>query len=640
MKFREYFALPAIVALVALLMLPMTTGPALSQADPAVDFNVPVQQQYAEWPAPELLHKNYWYPWSQWSFQRAALFGKPVFLFVDSRWNLNAHRVRTQLLGDVAVQERLNRGYITVYVDSDERPDIADRYQTGTMPIMSLLLPSGNPIITNTTPTGEGMPIAIGAVDRERMLFLLEQGNIFFDQQGEVLLRAGQEWAGKMQPDDPVAGNLDTEASDRMFLWIDANWDRSDGGFGLAPKFVIPGLPEYARLRKARYMPALDELISNYLPGILAGPLHDPVHGGIHRMAAGPDWSEIQYEKLLDRNATFLHQTTLAVLDDPSAANRNAAEGAARFILETLQAPEGGFYLGQTADFESDDGGGYWNDPERKDNKPETDRVLLSALNAQAGAALVRAGIVLNRPEMVSAGRRALDRVLKEGYRTNRGVRHMLDSAISEQVFMETQAAVAFFFLDAYQTTGDQRYRQAARNLVEYCINNFRLSGEKRFRDHLPSPNPIGLLHIRRIPFRANIQLARAMLRLGHLGADDQYFLEAEDLLAEYAGALESFRVHGVIAGLAVEEALARPVIVTLHGDPSSPRVEALRRAIVRSSAAWVLIAHTDREQDRPWPEPQAVVENGDGPVKTGEPEELVRILADLDDIGPKGANR
>ena len=639
MKFRALCACWIGSAVLASFVIPAASGPAVAQ-ERWIDFGVPVQQQYATWPPADLVHRNYWYPWSWRSFHRAGLFNKPVFLFIDSRWNLNAHRSREELVGSPEVQERLNQGYIAIYVNGDMRPDVVERYQTGTMPVMSLLLPTGNPLITNNTPTGEGMPITIGAVDQERMLFLLEQGGIYFDQWTNFLTHVGQEWAGMIEPEDPVSGEPGEAASDSLSQWISANWDRSDGGFGLAPKFVIPGLPEYARIRRARYLPATAELTANYLPKLLAGPLHDQVHGGIHRMAAAPDWQGMQYEKLLDRNATFLRQTTLAYLDRPSELYRDAAFGAARFILESLADPEGGFYLGQTADFESEDGGGYWNNPEQFTKEPEVDQLGLSAPNAQAGAALIRAGIVFDRAEMVAAGHQALDRILKEGYRAGRGVRHALSPSSPDQSFLETQADVAFYLLDAYQSSGERRYYDASLNIVEYCTNNFRLPGETRFRDHIPEPDPIGLLNSRRMPFRANIQLARTMIRLGHLGAARRYFLEAEDLLAEYAGSLAMFRVHGVVAGLALEELLAKPVIVTLNGDPASAAVQAFRRAAVRAPHSWILVLEGGSGQGAAYPAPEAVVRAGDEVRSSVDPAQLADILSDLGEISPKGGKR
>jgi len=637
MNFRAFCALSIQVVFVTAVMSPAGVSPAVSQSEGFIQSDVPVQQQFADWPPPDLLHRNYWFPWSWRTFQRASLFNRPVFLLIDSRWNLNAHHAREELLGDATIQERLNQGYITIYVNADERPDIVERYQTGTMPVMSLLLPSGNPLITKNTPTGEGMPITIGAVDLERMLFLLEQGNIYYDMWTNFLTHVGQEWAGMVEPEDPISGEVDSDASDEMFQWMSANWDRTDGGFGLAPKYLIPGLPEYARIRKARYLPAAAELTANYLPRMLSSPLHDTVHGGVHRMAAGPDWSEIQYEKLLDRNAIFLHQVTLAFLDDPVDTYRQAAIGAGRFIMENLEGPQGGFYLGQTADFESEDGGGYWKDPEQAGTTPEVDRLVLSASNAQAGAALIRAGIVLDRPEMVASGRRALDRVLKEGYRVGRGVRHVLAPSPSDHIFLETQADVAFFLLSAYQSTGERRYYDASLGLVEFCINNFRLPGEIRFRDHIPDSEPIGLLNTRRMPFRANIQLARTMIRLGHLGAGKQLFLEAEDLLAEYTGSLSMFRNHGVIAGLAVEESMAKPLIVTLLGDPSSEPVQTLRRTAVQSPLSWMILVQDPAGTEGSFPGPKAVVTGAHGTVDTGDPKELAGILRDLASIRPKG---
>ena len=124
----------------------------------------PSQSVYDGWPQPSLQQRAYWLPWGDLSFQRAALFGRPVFFVMAPAWSHSARLMVDSTLADPAVRSQINADYIAIMVDPDRRPDIKLRYQTGNWPVISFLLPTALPMLTNigAKETGESHPITIG----------------------------------------------------------------------------------------------------------------------------------------------------------------------------------------------------------------------------------------------------------------------------------------------------------------------------------------------------------------------------------------------------------------------------------------------------------------------------------------------
>jgi uncharacterized protein YyaL (SSP411 family) len=152
------------------------------------------------------------------------------------------------------------------------------------------------------------------------------------------------------------------------------------------------------------------------------------------------------------------------------------------------------------------------------------------------------------------------------------------------------QADVALGFADAYESTGDPRYLEAARDIADFALANLRDSRASTLLDHLPDASPIGLLRNARRPLRPNVRLARAMLRLSLHGLGERYREEATKILAGYSGDLSSYGVHGTEAALAIEETISEPLRLTISGPPAAPATRALRRAAVNSPWPWTLV--------------------------------------------------
>lgn len=551
------------------------------------DWDVPSQHAFREWPPAELSERLYPLPWSPMAFRRAEVFSRPVFFMLTVDWSRAAQRLIRDVLSDPDVRRIINDEYIMIVANADLRPDVRERYQTGVWPVVAFLLPDGNPMLSQVADQDAARPITTTAVDKQTLLFLLTEGVKYWDRRSGLLRQVGREWSAREGQAEPVAGLVDAVASEAMARWLVANADRAQGGFGVAPKFLVPAFQEYAELRKARSLPVLARHARLTLETLVASPLFDRSRGGMHRLAAGPSFSDVQPEKMLLGNAFLIRQLVGSLRAEDSTDLRRALETTSAFVTGELARSGGGFYFAQYADAEGGLGAG-----------SPVDRLVLSGPNALAGAALVRAGMFLDDRALVAAGRAALDLVHDRALRSGRGVFHVIEPFRDPRVFLQAQADVALAFADAYETTGEERFLDAAQDIADFAWRNLKGGESAALLDGLTQEQPLGLLANERRPFRANMRMARAMLRLELFGRGERYRAAALELISAYSGSLDSFGVHGTEGALAVEEAISEPLVVTVSGPPDAAATRALRRAALNTAWPWTVV--TSAEQDQP----------------------------------------
>jgi len=589
-----------IVLLIAALVLAPVASEATVSPPEALDFGVPALETFSDWPSAALTDRLYRLPWSDHAFRRASMFGRPVLFVLTVDWSRAAQRLVTETLTDPEVLRAINESYLLVVVNADLRPDIRARYQTGGWPAMALLLPSGNPILSRAHDPQESQPITTSDVSKEALLFVLREGTIYWNLRSALLMQAGQRWAAQEGPEEPLPGEVDGPAAEMVARWLAANADEEDGGFGLAPKFLVPGLEEFAGIREARALPALRRHSRKTLERLVASPLFDAREGGMHRLAAAPSYGNVQYEKLLLGNAQFVRELVVSLRGADGESLRSALRKTTDFLLAKLERSDGGFFLAQSADPGSPDGGGYWRG-DRMGQPPPIDELVLSAPNALAGAALMRAALFLNDAQLARSAGAALELVLEHGFRAGRGVLHGIVPAADNRPYLSTVADVALAFADAYETTGDRRYLGAARDIVDFARLNLKAADHPTYVDRLPDLQSIGLLRNERRPLKSNARLARAMLRLALHGLGEDYREAAVQILGAFSGDLSAFGVHGVEAGLAIEELIAAPLLVRISGPPGDSVTRALRRAAVNSPLSWTVVSTApDSDAARP----------------------------------------
>jgi len=558
-----------------------------------VDMSRPAQAAFRHWPPQELEERPYWLPWNGLALGRAAVSRQPIFLMLTVPWSRPAQRMSKGALADPLVLRALNQDFVSIAVRADRRPDITARYGSGEWPSIALLLPDGAPMLSQANPRGVALPITLGYSEVAGVLQLLKDGRLYFDKWANVLQGVSLVYEKRVDLEEAKPGDVSIKASDQEARWLLGNADAKYGGFGAAPKYVLPALTELAMTRAARgQQPSLLDTARGTLAKLSAGPLHDTRDGGFHRMAAAPDWGAIQYEKMLSGNAEVLRELTFVLRSGDDPALRAAAADTARFLTTILARPGGGFFNAQVADPKSPDGGDYWRagkpDPS---SAPPVDRAVFAGPNALAGAALLRAGAVLGDPALEAAGRAAIDMVLDRAVEPGRGAAHVIEPDPEHERFLSTQADVALSLLDAYECTGEPRYLAAAADVAGFTTGNLRVGQETAYRDVLPSGNPVGLMDMPIRPMAANTRLARVLNRLDRLGAFSGGRERAEQILSNFAGDLTSYGARGIEPALAIEEILAEPVLVRIDGPAGAPETRALRRAALTLSRAFTIVS-------------------------------------------------
>lgn len=308
-----------------------------------------------------------WLPWGEEAFARAQREDKPVFLSIGYSTCHWCHVMAHESFEDAQVAEVLNRYFIAVKVDREERPDVdavhirVCRLLTGSAgwPLTIIMTPQQQPFFAGTylpkNNTG----------GRPGLLQLLRAVNDKWRHSREELLKAGRDVAALIaEPVHDAAAPSETLLK-AAAAQLSASYDEEYGGFGSAPKFPSPHslifLQRYAHYtgeKKPR------QELENTLRQMYRGGIYDHFGGGFARYSTDREWLAPHFEKTLYDNAMLALCYTEAWQNGRMALYRQVAESTLDYCLRELRSPEGGFYCGQDADSGGDEGAYYLFTPQ------------------------------------------------------------------------------------------------------------------------------------------------------------------------------------------------------------------------------------------------------------------------------------
>lgn len=339
-----------------------------------------------------LKHSSYqkidWYPWCDEAFERAKREDKPVFLSSGAIWCHWCHVMAKECFEDDEIISLLNEKFVCIKLDRDERPDIDRRYQLavqtmgmgGGWPLSVFLTPDEKPFFGGTYFPPEDR---YGRPGFKKVLITVYE---FYRNHKDRIEEYTERLISVLKQKRKEAGRISEDLIHRGIELIIASYDPQNSGFGLAPKFPMPGAMEFLM---NRYYFSRDEtigkIVKNTLYAMAKGGIHDQIGGGFHRYSTDAEWIIPHFEKMADDNAWLLtnYLDAYAVFGDPYF--REVAEGIIRFIVMVLSDREGCFYASQDADITPDDEGGYftWRKEELKDllDREEFEILSLYLLN-------------------------------------------------------------------------------------------------------------------------------------------------------------------------------------------------------------------------------------------------------------------
>ncbi len=301
-----------------------------------------------------------WYPWGQAAFEKARAEDKPVFLSIGYATCHWCHVMAEESFENETVAEILNRDYVPVKVDREERPDVDAVYMeactalngSGGWPLTVVMTPDQQPFFVGTYLPRESRGGRIGLLPLLRAL----AGRWQHDRAS--LLKTGAEitaWLTREERADN--GKAGEDLLKQAASQLRASFDEEYGGFGAAPKFPAPQnllfLLRQAKLGGDRSLRRMAEFT---LQQMYRGGIYDHLGGGFCRYSTDREWLAPHFEKTLYDNALLALCFTEAWQEGRYALWRTAAESTLDYCLRELRHENGGFFSGQDADSEGVEG--------------------------------------------------------------------------------------------------------------------------------------------------------------------------------------------------------------------------------------------------------------------------------------------
>ncbi|MEW5739677.1 MAG: thioredoxin domain-containing protein [Myxococcota bacterium] len=306
-----------------------------------------------------------WYPWGEEALARAKQEDKPILLSVGYSACHWCHVMAHESFEDEATAAVMNRHFINVKLDREERPDVDQLYQGvvqlmgrgGGWPLTVFLTPDLRPFFGGTyfpkTPR-HGLPAFSTLLENVARAWTTERAEL--EQQAEAFKEGLTEFASYGL--DATPGTLKADDVVSAARHLSRRVDRVHGGFGHAgPKFPNPmNVALLLRGYRRSGDPQLrtDALLT--LEKMAKGGLCDHLGGGFHRYSVDERWLVPHFEKMLYDNAQLLHLYSEAFQLAPRPLWRTTVEATVAYLAREMKDEGGAFFAAQDADSEGEEG--------------------------------------------------------------------------------------------------------------------------------------------------------------------------------------------------------------------------------------------------------------------------------------------
>jgi hypothetical protein len=300
-----------------------------------------------------------WYAWGEEAFEKARREDKPIFLSIGYSTCHWCHVMERESFENEAIAELINRWFVPIKVDREERPDIDQIYMAyvqastggGGWPMSVWLTPELKPFVGGTyfPPDNRygraGFPVVL-----ERIAEAWKTDRAKIVESSEAVMAQLQSRASSA---DPRGADQPIEASvlDSAFQIFRRAFDTKLGGFGGAPKFPRPSIHNFL-LRYAHRTGNEEarEMVIETLLAMARGGMNDQLGGGFHRYSVDEYWFVPHFEKMLYDQAqlaiSYLEAFQLTGDEKLAVAARRTLD----YVARDMTSPEGAFYSAEDAD--------------------------------------------------------------------------------------------------------------------------------------------------------------------------------------------------------------------------------------------------------------------------------------------------
>jgi uncharacterized protein YyaL (SSP411 family) len=562
-----------------------------------------------------------WWPWSAAAFAEARRRDVPVLLSVGYAACHWCHVMAHESFEDDETAALINKGFVAIKVDREERPDVDAVYMEATQgmtgqggwPMTCFLTPDAAPFYCGTYFPKPVFQRVLGSVSEA-----------WRDRRDEVA-DAGQRIVTALSaPRELAPAPLDAAALDEAATALRDNYDDARGGFGGAPKFPPSMVLEFLLRRHTRTGDGLD-MVTGTAEAMARGGMYDQLAGGFARYSVDAGWVVPHFEKMLYDNALLLRVYLHLWRETGSPLAERVVRETAAFLLHDLRTDQGGFASALDADAAGIEGltyawtpaqlialldyeDGEWaagllsvtgagtfehgsstlqlradpDDPARWERvrtallaarearpQPARDDKVVAAWNGLAIAALADAGALLGQPQWVAAAEQAAALLLDLHVVDGRLRRTSRNGVVGEPAgVLEDHADVAEGLLALHQATAEPRWLAAAGELLDTVLARFG-DGRGGFHDTADDAEEL----IRRPWDPADgpapsgpAAAAGALLTHAALTDRTDHRAAADAALAALAPVVAAYPRAGGWAAAIAEAALAGPLQVAVAG--------------------------------------------------------------------------
>jgi len=300
-----------------------------------------------------------WYPWSDEAFKCAVEEDKPIFLSIGYSACHWCHVLAHESFEDEEIAHLLNKYFICIKVDKEERPDIDSVYMavcqaftgSGGWPMSIFMTADQKPFFAGTyfPKTSRG-----GMIGFRELLLAIHEKWVF---ERDILLQQSDEIIKHLNRAEVVANAVDIELTHFAVSQYQHIYDEKYGGFGRAPKFPTPHnllfLLDYCERYKSA---SCLHMAQHTLMQMYRGGMFDHIGFGFCRYSTDKKFLVPHFEKMLYDNALLILAYCKAYTVTKKEIYLHISEKTASYILREMTSSDGGFYSSQDADSEGEEG--------------------------------------------------------------------------------------------------------------------------------------------------------------------------------------------------------------------------------------------------------------------------------------------
>jgi uncharacterized protein YyaL (SSP411 family) len=434
-----------------------------------------------------------WHAWNETTLAKAKAEDKPILLSIGYSACHWCHVMEHESFENERIAELMNRYFVNIKVDREERPDLDQIYQYvvqmfgvgGGWPLTMFLTPEKEPYYGGTYfPPDDRF-------GRPGFARVLEAAARYYrEHKAEIRQTTQQVLQGLAGLSTFKESTLPLQKSviENAVRKLNNIFDEANGGFGTQPKFPNPmNLALFLRYWRGTGNETYLRLALIGLQKMAHGGIYDQLGGGFHRYSVDAHWLVPHFEKMLYDNAQLirLYVDAYRITKDPFY--RRVVQETVGYVQREMLQPEGGFYATQDADSEGEEGKFFVWTPEEVAAVvgPEVGEIFCRAYGVDERGNFEHGKSILHRaisPEWVaqefSTEAAAVERFLAEARQKLFAAREQrIKPFRDEKVIVAWNGLMISAFLDAADLLGDERVRADALRSIDFILTHLVREG-------------------------------------------------------------------------------------------------------------------------------------------------------------------